>query len=177
MGGTTMEKKIKWLMTLAIMLFIINTVYSCKTTQYVPVKEIRTDTLRKSRKDSIKWIEKIHFTDSIRWRDSVATKVDAQGNIIGKDTWHWREKTSSVKDSTWYYKSRLDSVLHSKTDSVPKPYPVYKDKYIDKKLSWWQTLALDMGYVVIGAVLLAIVYFIVKLWKKFNVTNIIKKLL
>lgn len=189
-----MENKIKWLMTLAIMLFIINIVYSCKTTQYVPIKEVHSDLKIVDNHDTVISNQRTVNVDvplpvvklKNITKDTVSVLTDGLYRSVAsvKDgiLSHMLETLPNAKlksnvqvqDTT---KIHNNSTKESRVDSIPVPYPVYKDKYIDKKLSWWQTLALDMGYVVIGAVLLAIVYFIVKLWKKFNVTKIIRKLL
>lgn len=149
----------------------------CTTTKYIPVKETHTDTVYKARIDSIKWIEKTRLVDSVRWRDSVSTIVDAKGNITRTDTWHWRDRTSSNSDSLLYYKSKLYSALQSKADSVPQPYPVYKNKYVEKKLSGWQNLIIKIGYAGLIAIILALVYGGVKAWKKFNVAGILSKII
>ncbi len=147
----------------------------CRTTKYVPVKETHTDTVYKARIDSVKWIEKTRLVDSVRWRDSVSTIVDANGKITRTDSWHWRDRTSSNSDSLLYYKSKLDSALQSKTDSIPVPYPV--DKYIEKQLSWWQSTVMKIGYAGLIAIILALVYGGVKAWKKFNVADILSKII
>jgi hypothetical protein len=149
---------------------------SCRITKYIPVKETHTDTVYKARIDSIKWIEKTRLVDSVRWRDSVSTIVDANGSITRTDTWHWRDRTSSMNDSLLYYKFKLDSTLQSKADSVPQPYPVYKNKYVEK-LSGWQNFIMKIGYVGLLAIILALVYGGVKAWKKFNVAGILSKII
>lgn len=149
----------------------------CRTTKYVPVKETHTDTVYKARIDSIRWIEKTRLVDSVRWRDSVSTTVDANGKITRIDTWHWRDRTSVSNDSLLFYKSKLDSALQSKTDSIPQPYPVYKNKYIEKKLSGWQKIIMKVGYAGLIAIILTLVYGGVKAWKKFNVADILSQII
>jgi acid phosphatase class B len=116
----------------------------CTTIKYVPVKEVRADTVYKAHKDSIHLITVRNIVDSIRWRDSVSTQVDSSGKVTRTDTWHWREHTSLSTDSTRYYKSALDSALKSRVDSIPKPYPVMKTKAV-YKIHWWQYPLLWMG--------------------------------
>jgi hypothetical protein len=149
----------------------------CRTTKYVPVKETLTDTIYKARKDSVKWIEKIHYVDKEKSKDSTATTLDAKGNITRTDTWHWRDRTSSMNDSLLYYKSKLDSALQSKADSVPQPYPVYKNKYVEKKLSGWQRMIIKIGYAGLITIILALVYGSVKAWKKFNMADILSQII
>jgi hypothetical protein len=171
-------KSILWnISMLAVLAILICPLHGCTTTKYVPVKETHTDTVYKARKDSVKWIEKIHYVDKEKSKDSTATTLDAKGNITRTDTWHWRDRTSSNSDSLLYYKFKLDSALQSKTDSVPQPYPIYKNKYIEKKLSGWQNFIIKIGYVGLLAIILALVYGGVKAWKKFNVAGILSKII
>lgn len=115
---------------------------TCTTTKYVTVPEYHTDTLYKARKDSIKWNIYTHIKDSVSLRDSVVLKVNDKGEVVGKDTWHWRERYRNEKDSTDYYKSKADSALNSRRDSIRVPYPVTKevikhDMYAYQKFFMW----------------------------------------
>ena len=169
-----MKQRSRLFLTVAALVLLLS---GCTTTKYVPVKETHTDTIYKARKDSVKWIEKIHYTDKERSKDSTATTLDAKGNITRIDSWHWRDRTSISNDSLLFYKSRLDSALQSKADSIPQPYPVYKNKYIEKKLSGWQNFIMKIGYIGLIAIILALVYGGVKAWKKFNVADILSKII
>lgn len=157
---------------MVISMFIIG---SCSRKIYVPIEKTSIDTIYKNRTDSVKWIEKTRIVDSVRWRDSVSTTVDENGNVKRIDTWHWRDRTSLSNDSLLFYKLRLDSVLHSKVDSVPKPYPV--NKYVEKKLSSWQSMVMKIGYAGMIIIILALVYAGIKLWSKFNISSIISKII
>jgi hypothetical protein len=181
MGGTTMEKKINWLINIAIMLFMINTVCSCKTTQYVPIKEVHTDVRFVDKHDTVISNQRTVSVDvplpivklQNITKDTVSVLTDGLYRSVAsvKDgiLSHMLETIPSAKlksnvqvqDTT---KIHNNSTKESRVDSIPVPYPVYK--YIDKELSWWQTLVMDMGYVFIGAILLAIVYLIVKLGRE-----------
>ena len=121
----------------AIVVCAIISLCSCTTTRYVSVPEYHTDTLYKARTDSIRWRVVTNVIDSLNVRDSVILRVNDKGEVTGKDTWHWRDRFRSEKDSTDYYKSRLDSLSHIKTDTISKPYPIEKTVTI-YKLHWWQ---------------------------------------
>ena len=166
-----MGKKISYIIALIILLLIASAVCSCKSTQYVPVKEVRVDTLYKVSKDSIRWTQKTNLVDSVRWRDSIVTTLNNSGGVIRTDAWHWREHSTNLKDSTRYYKNVLDSVLHAKASTI------YKDKYIEKKLSWWQRTTQGIGYIGLIAILILALYYGVKLYKKFNISSIIGKII
>lgn len=147
---------------LVIICIILCLLHGCTTTKYVPMVKIHTDTLYKDRKDSVRYITMRNIVDSLRWRDSVAVKVDANGNVIGTDSWHWREHINNMSDSTSYYKLLFDSIREAKVDSIPKPYSVYRDKII-YKLHWWQTPFYYLGMV---AALIIGIYIINLLVKK-----------
>ena len=50
--------------------------------------------------DSIRFRFTNIVKDSVRIRDSVALTLDADGNVIGKSEWHWRDRVSNTSDST-----------------------------------------------------------------------------
>ena len=121
MGG-----KIIGLIWAILICLLISICTSCKSVRYVTVPEYHTDTLFKARKDSIRWKIYTNIKDSVSICDSVIIRVNSKGEVIGKDTWHWRSLFRNERDSALYYKNKLDSVLNHKVDSVPVPYPVTK---------------------------------------------------
>ena len=111
---------------------------SCKSVEYVPVIERRTDTL----------VQKVIERDSIRVHDS--TIVREAGDTVLIERWH-----TQFRDR-WHH----DSIYISKTDSIPVPYPV--TEYVEKPLKWWKIGLLGlmglmglMGLIVILARFLA----------------------
>jgi uncharacterized protein YuzE len=133
-----------------LLLITISLLASCTTTRYVSVPEYHTDTLYKARTDSIRWRVVTNVIDSLNVRDSVILRVNDKGEVTGKDTWHWRDRFRSEKDSTDYYKSRLDSLSHIKTDTISKPYPIEKTVTI-YKLHWWQKDFMWVGIIAVVA--------------------------
>lgn len=101
------------------------TLTGCKTTEYVPVVVHQTDTLVQTK------IQK----DSVWLHDS--TYVYEKGDTLTIEKWHTKY-VESVKHDTTYI---------SKTDSVPKPYPV--TEYVEKDLTWWQQLLMHIGGIVL----------------------------
>ena len=49
-----MDKKVKYIIAVILLLLIASAVCSCKSTQYVPQKEVRIDTIRIVSHDTIK---------------------------------------------------------------------------------------------------------------------------
>ena len=108
---------------------------SCKSIEYVPVIEQRTDTL----------VQKVIERDSIHIHDS--TIVREAGDTVLIERWHTKYR------DRWHH----DSIYISKTDSVPVPYPV--TEYVEKPLKWWQK-----GLIWFGIIVMMIAILMVSQW-------------
>ena len=128
-GGLALALLLSLLTVLLLMLT------GCKSVQYVPVVEHRTDTVQITK----------HQRDSIYMHDSI--HVRERGDTVTIERWHtrWRDR--------WQY----DTVYVSKTDSVPTPYPVEVVKEVAKPLTWWQQARMFVG----GIVILGLIIFVV----------------
>ena len=151
---------------------------SCSHRVYVPVQSIRTDTIYMSRKDSVHIKDSlitrqvITVRDSIAIHDSVVIIKDEQGNIKERlivryrDHWHATQDNLTLLRLIDRYKASNDSLRAVRRDSVSVPVPV------EKKLSRWQKIKMDVGGWAIGAmstVLIAVVgYVVVWLLKKYR---------
>jgi hypothetical protein len=112
----------------------------CTTTKYVPVVEHHTDTL----------IHTQHQRDSIYVHDS--TYVRDNGDTVLIERWHtrWRDR--------WQH----DTLYISKTDSVPKPYPVEVVKEVPRERSTVEWVLLITGIVAITFIVLSILIWVKK---------------
>lgn len=151
---------------------------SCSHRVYVPVQSIRTDTIYMSRKDSVHIKDSlitrqvINVRDSVAIHDSVVIIKDDQGNFKEKlivryrDRWHATEDNLTLQRQIDRYKASNDSLRATKTEYKEVPIPV------EKKLSRWEKLKMDVGGWAIGAMstfLLAIIsYIVVWLLKKYR---------
>lgn len=151
---------------------------SCSHRVYVPVQSIRTDTIYMSRKDSVHIKDSlitrqvINIRDSVAIHDSVVIVKDDQGNIKEKliiryrDRWHATQDNLTLQRQIDHYKASNDSLRAIKTEYKEIPVPV------EKKLSRWQKIKMDVGGWAIGAMstfLLAIIgYIVVWLLKKYR---------
>jgi hypothetical protein len=126
-----------YFLAVIIGMILCGLLFSCKSVEYVPVVEHKTDTLWKNRTAH----------DSIYVHDSVS--VWQKGDTVTIDRWHTKFVKNEVHDTTYI----------SKTDSVPTPYPVIE--YKEKSLSWWQKTLMWMGValavVMIGGLIVWIV--------------------
>lgn len=117
-------------MALALLLFAF---CSCKSVEYVPVIEHKTDTV----------IQTKVLHDSIHVKDS--TIIEKRDSIIKIEHWHTKYVEKQVHDTLY----------QSKTDSIPVPYPV--TEYVEKKLSTWQVVLMSVGTLTLMGILIFIV--------------------
>lgn len=109
-----------------IMLLILAACFISCRTQYIPVESVRTE--YKTR-DSIR-------IDSIYQRDSIYTLVKGDTAYQYRYKYLYRYLTTN----------RTDTIL--KHDSIPIPYPV------EKQLSRWQTIKMELGGWAFGIIIL-----------------------
>ena len=98
---------------------------SCRSVQYVPVETVRTEIQYKDRLQR----DSIHVHDSIYIRDN--------GDTIFVDRWHTEYKDRLLRDTCYVHR----------TDSIQVPYPV------ERELSWWQSVKLQVGEIAIGVII------------------------
>ena len=115
----------KRLIYIIILLILPICFVSCRT-QYIPVESVRTE--YKTR-DSIRF-------DSIYQRDSVYMLVKGDTIYQYRYKYLYRYLTTN----------RTDTIL--KHDSIPIPYPV------EKQLSRWQTIKMELGGWAFGIIIL-----------------------
>lgn len=124
-----------------VFLVLVFCLSSCRT-KYVSVPEYHTEYVTK--------------TDSFTQRDSIFVKDSVymwmQGDTICK------VKFSVIYKDRWRDRYLCDTVI--KTDSVRVPYPV------EKKLSKWQQIKLDIGEWVMVALALALIALVVIIVRK-----------
>lgn len=148
------EEFCSWLLIAITVTFMCLLLHGCSTTKYIPEYHERI----------------VYKTDSVFHRDSLYTHdsiyIYRKGDTVFVNKYRLEYKdvlqNKILKDSIFIH------------DSIQSP-PI--TKYVDKKLSKWENIKMDIGGIAIGALLLFIIYFIVILWKKFNVTTIIKSII
>ena len=147
--GVIMEdnRLFKWLGTALLIIMALTALYvlvGCRT-KYVTVPEYhkeyinRTDTFLRS--------------DTLFRLDSVVVRMQGDTTVIEKI--RWQNRFVNV------YKIKTDTIF--KTDSIRVPYPV------ERKLSKWQQFKMDYGNVSMGGTVVAIVFIIIWLVKRFRI--------
>ncbi|MDD3038598.1 hypothetical protein [Bacteroides sp.] len=110
-----------------LIIFLMSGVWfaSCRSTQYVPVETIKTEVQYKDRLQR----------DSIHVLDSVFMLV--KGDTVFRDRYRIEYRDKLIRDTTYIHK----------TDSVQVPYPV------EKKLSRWQSIKMELGGWALGIII------------------------
>ena len=150
----------------------------CSHKVYVPVESVRTDTLYLSHRDSIHVKDSlvmhhvINTRDSVAIHDSVVIVKNEQGEVKERlivryrDRWHATQDNLSLQRQLGRYRLEIDSLREANSKIQYKIVPV------EKKLSRWEKLKMDVGGWAIGAistVLLGVVgYIVVWLLKKYR---------
>lgn len=121
-------------LTINITIFLIAGIWfvSCRSIEYVPVETVRTKTEYRDH-----WLR-----DSIHVRDSVF--MFAKGDTIFRERFHAVYKDRLVKDTTYI----------NKTDTIRIPYPV------DRQLSRWESIKMELGGWAFGVLIMVIVIII-----------------
>lgn len=144
------------------------TLIGCKSKENMAEK-VRVETLIKEVHDTL-WLERlIYVIDSMTQsttkevRDCTVITQDANGNVLGTDRWHFRDKVKELShettkvDSTAYYRSIVDSLRRIKNDST------YIEKVVEKKLSLWDSIKVKFGglaFCIVAATIIYLTWFI-----------------
>lgn len=120
-----------------ILLMLAICLTSCRSIKYVPVETVKTE--YKTR-DSIRF-------DSIYEHDSIFLFV--KGDTVYKEKYRYKYRYLTI--------NKTDTVML--TDSVQIPYPV------EKQLTRWQQMKIELGGWAVGVIVILSIVLIVKLFK------------
>lgn len=111
---------------------LISILTGCKSVQYVPAETVRTDSV---------YIDRYQH-DSIYQRDSIFVNRWTAGDTVYQDKVVWK----------YVYRDKVvyDTVAILRSDTVRVPYPV------ERRLSTWEEVRLNVGGWAIGAVIIFI---------------------
>lgn len=164
-----------------IIIIIILSIFSCRSVRYVPVETetiendsiFRSDSLSTNkeinRKDSSSIIERVKEIDSLVIKDSSVITVDIQGNVLKRERYREKESynTKELQRKEFQYreleskykelKYKYEALLNEKQKKIKVPYPV------EKPLSWWQNLKLQLGGLVMSAIVILILIVVGKI--------------
>lgn len=130
----------KWLIYIIILLTLAIWFSSCRSIRHIPIETVKHDSI---------YISKI-LHDSIYQRDSIY--VDRKGDtvLIYKDRYVYK------------YKNLVDTFYIHKVDSVQVPYPV------ERRLSRWQSIKMELGGWAFGFVITFILIIIGRIVYRFK---------
>jgi len=130
---------------IVLLLVAILLLAGCKTTKYVYVPEVRTDTcyITKQQRDSI-WLH-----------DSIYVSEKQKGDTIYLQLERWHTK--------YVEKELHDTIYQHKVDSIA--YPVEVIKEVKKDLNWWQKTRIHLGELMLALLLVLIGVGVYKLRK------------
>ena len=111
---------------------LISLLSGCKSVQYVPVETVRTDSV---------YIDRYQH-DSIYQRDSIFVNRWTAGDTVYQDKVVWKY--------VYRDKVKYDTVAILRSDTVRVPYPV------ERRLTTWEQVRLNVGGWAIGAVIIFI---------------------
>lgn len=121
-----------------LIILLMSAIWSCRTTEYVPVEIVKTDTtyINKVQRDSIYQLDSIYILD--------------------------RGDTVLITKTKYLYKDRVvhDTVYKSRVDSIQIPYPV------ERKLTRWEQIRLDIGGWAMGGFIVVFIAFVVIIYYK-----------
>ena len=123
-----------------VLLLILLMLSGCRSIQYVPVIEHRTDSLYNTK----------YVRDSIYLQDS--TSVKDRGDTVTIEKWHTKYIARYVHDTVYI-------ATH---DTVPRPYPV--EVKVPAELSWWQRVQMVLGDVLMIGLLIGGALLLIK-WR------------
>ena len=123
---------VKRLLFIIIPCIMLSLLAGCKSVQYVPVETVRTDSV---------YVDRFQ-RDSIYQRDSVYINRWTAGDTIYQD--------KIVYKYIYRDKVKYDTVAILRSDTVRVPFPV------DRELSKWEQIRLDVGGLAIGIVIITI---------------------
>lgn len=120
-----------------ILLMLAICLTSCRSIKYVPVETVKTE--YKTR-DSIRF-------DSIYEHDSIFLFVN--GDTVYKEKYRYKYRYLTI--------NKTDTVM--KTDSVQIPYPV------EKQLTRWQQMKIELGGWAVGVIVILSIVLMLKLFR------------
>jgi len=139
------------IVALILVLLLLAALSSCRSTRYVPVETVRTDSIVRVVRDTVRIESRDDRQDSIIRRDSVIIYeyvrevVDSAGRVVRTD----RERnTATVRDTEKY------TTLETEYNKLEREYEMLNRAYLEKKaepypvereLNKWEKFKMEVG--------------------------------
>lgn len=151
-------------LTDCILVIILTAMCSCSRVQYVPIEKEHISFIRDTMyvRDSVSHADHSSQRDSIVHKDSIVYVVDESGKVLRKELYSQKEIYSNLEREYQALKDRYERLKTEKADTV------YQDKtvYIEKQLTRWQQLQLDIGGWAMGIFIVMIIFLIFYIYVK-----------
>lgn len=140
-----------------LVLFLI-AMCSCSRVQYVPIEKEHISVIRDTMyvRDSVSHTHQSSQRDSILRKDSIVYVVDESGKILRKELYSQKEIYSNLEREYRALQDRYERLKTEKADTVYQDRPVY----VEKQLSRWQQIQLDIGGWAMGCFIVMIIFLI-----------------
>lgn len=137
---------------------------SCSRVQYVPLNKEHISVIRDTMyvRDSVSHTNQSSKRDSIIRKDSIVYVVDEDGKILRKELYSQKEIYSNLEREYKALQDRYERLKTEKADTVYQDKPVY----IEKQLTRWQQLQLDIGGWAMGGLIVMIIFLIFYIYTK-----------
>ena len=164
-----------------VVILLLLSLFGCQSIKYVPMKTeiIENDSITQNdsvhtdretiQKDSSNITERTEKSDSTIISDSSVIVVNEQGNVIKMEKYHTKEvyrnkeyeriesKYNELESKHKELQKKYDSLFVEKQKTIDVPYPV------EKPLSKWQNLKLQVGGFAISAIVVIILIVVGKI--------------
>lgn len=137
---------------------------SCSRVQYVPIEKEHISVIRDTMyvRDSVSHADHSSQRDFIIRKDSIVYVVDESGKVLRKELYSQKEIYSNLEREYKALQDRYERLKTEKADTVYQDRPVY----IEKQLSRWQQLQLDIGGWAMGGFIVMIIFLIFYIYTK-----------
>ena len=132
-----------------IILAAVAMLAGCRTTKYVTVPEHHTE--HHWHTDSVKERDSVHIEreTTIRELDSAAMAQYGIRLKAAERAWLVQSREMERRMRELEHQVATRDTIH---DSIPNPYPVYVEKEVAKKLTWWQRARIHMGELLLALI-------------------------
>ena len=120
---------------------------SCRSIRHIPVEtkiQLKDSVITR---DSVVIKEQTVRKDSVVIKDSTVIVVDESGNVIRTELYRYRDWYKELSRDYSVLQAKYDSLFSEKQKEVQIPYPV------ERELSWWQSVKLQVGEIAIGVII------------------------
>lgn len=139
---------------IVIMLLLL----SCTKKIYVPVHS--TTTITETVRDTVVRVDLQLYRDSVTTPDTIShlsnPYCESWARVSGGMLYH------SLRSSGDSIPVKVQKMERLRVDSITVPYPVDRPVYIDKSLSGWQKIRMQIGDVSMGVLLVSIIFWLIK---------------